>query len=304
MADTDSKAPSNFIKTIIEEDLASGILALAQWGMVWHWSLPCVEWVFGSILSDRDINEHDFETEQRAPMGIQLYRDELTPEQFVDLLAGKTVPYTGDPFMFNNAWQGSAGSTMAQALENGIYSRHKAKFIAWHRHYTRYWKQSILYCDWMYANFTSENKPGHIGFTPEAEPKFLNAVTGKNLSFADGMEIGRKIWNLDRAIWILQGRHRDMEQPAPFLFKPGASVPKPCPIYVNGKWSLDEPLADMCLDRTGVETFKTRFYEFEGWDTNTGWPARKTLEDLGLKNVGDELKKAGKLGASGTYTGK
>ena len=68
-----------------------------------------------------------------------------------------------DPFMFNYAWQGTDGSNMAQALENGIYSRHKAKFIAWHRHYNRFWKESIGYCYWMWANFTSDNKPVTAG---------------------------------------------------------------------------------------------------------------------------------------------
>jgi aldehyde:ferredoxin oxidoreductase len=222
----------------------------------------------------------------------------------VELLASKTIPYTGDPLMFNYAWQGPDGNNMAQALENGIYSSHKAKQIAWHRHYTRFWKQSILYCDWMYANFTSSAKLDHSGATPEAEPKFLNAVTGKNLSFADGMETGRRIWNLDRAIWILQGRHRDMEKLADFLFKPGAATNNPLPVYMDGKWSLDVPLGGMFLDRTGVEIFKTNFYEFEGWDTSTGWPSRSTLEDLGLKKVADELEGVGKLGTSGTYNGK
>lgn len=240
--------------------------------------------------------------ETDGPLGLRLYLDELTPEQHVALLASKTIPYIGDPFMFNYAWQGPDGSNMAQALDNGIYSRHKAKFIAWHRHYSRFWKQSILYCDWMYANFTSEIKPHHSGFTPEAEPKFLNAVTGKNLSFAGGMETGRRIWNIDRAIWILQGRHRDMEKLAGFLFKPGGAVPKLLPVYKDGEWRFD-PLADMFLDRDGVETFKTNFYDFEGWDTSTGWPSRSTLEGLGLKKVADELQNRGRLGSSGTYKG-
>jgi aldehyde:ferredoxin oxidoreductase len=286
----------------LEEDLASGILALPQWGYVWHWSLPGVEWCFGSILGDRDICDHEMETD--GPLGLKLYLDELTPEQHVALLASKTIPYTGDPFMFNYAWQEADGSNMAQALENGIYSRHKAKFVAWHRHYSRFWKQSILYCDWMYANFTSEIKPHHSGFTPEAEPKFLNAVTGKNDSFADGVETGRRIWNQDRAIWILQGRHRDMEKLADFLFKPGAAAHKLLPIYKDGAWHLDVDLDNMFLDKNGVEALKTNFYDFEGWDTSTGWPSRGTLEDLGLKKVADELQRQGRLGASGTYTGK
>jgi aldehyde:ferredoxin oxidoreductase len=206
--------------------------------------------------------------------------------------------------MFNYAWQGTDGSNMEQALENGIYSRYKAKFVAWHRHYSRFWKESVGYCDFVFANFTSAKKPDHSGFTPEAEPKFLNAVTGKNLSFAGGMEIGRRIWNLDRAIWILQGRQRDMEQPADFLFKKGGAVHKPLPVLKDGKWTFDEPLGDVFLDKSGVETFKSRFYDFEGWDKDTGWPSRNTLEDMGLKKVADELESAGKLGTTGTYTGK
>jgi len=286
----------------LEEDTTSGILALSQWGYIWHWSLPGVEWIYGSILGDRDICDHEMETD--GPLGLRLYLDEMTPEQHIKLLASKTIPYTGDPFMFDYTWQGKDGSNMAQALETGIYSRHKAKFVAWHRHYSRFWKESIGYCDWMWANFTSDNKPDHSGFTPEAEPKFLNAVTGKDLTFAGGLEIGRRIWNLDRAIWILQGRHRDMEKPAEYLFKPGGSVPKPLPVYKNGTWIFDETLADVFLDKSGVETFKTSYYEFEGWDKDTGWPSRNTLEGLGLKNVADKLESAGKLGTRGTYTGE
>ena len=69
------------------------------------------------------------------------------------------------------------------------------------------------------------------------------------------------------------------------------------PVYTGGKWTFDEPLDGMFLDRKGVETFKDRYYEFEGWDTATGWPTRKTLEGLGLKNVADTLAGAGRLGA-------
>jgi aldehyde:ferredoxin oxidoreductase len=42
--------------------------------------------------------------------------------------------------------------------------------------------------------------------------------------------------------------------------------------------------------------FKTRYYELEGWDTETGWPTRSTLESLNLGSVADELEGKGKLG--------
>ena len=56
---------------------------------------------------------------------------------------------------------------------------------------------------------------------------------------------------------------------------------------------------NMYLDKAGVEQWKTNYYKFEGWDPNTGWPTRNTLEELGLRNVADTLDSAGKLGSPG-----
>jgi aldehyde:ferredoxin oxidoreductase len=194
---------------------------------------------------------------------------------------------------------------MKQALDTGIYSEHKAKFVAWHRHYTRFWVESVLYCDWICPLLLDKHTPDYSGFTPELEPKFFNAVTGKNMTFAEGMEIGRKIWNLNRAIWALQGRHRDMEHFAGFMYTPAGSYAgvsggdgPPLPVCENGKWNMT-PLGNMYLDKAGVEQWKTHFYKFEGWDPDTGWPTRDTLEELGLGNVADTLESAGKLGGPG-----
>jgi aldehyde:ferredoxin oxidoreductase len=53
----------------------------------------------------------------------------------------------------------------------------------------------------------------------------------------------------------------------------------------------------MYMDEAGVELFKTNFYKLEGWGIDTGWPTRKTLEELALKKVADTLGSKGKLGA-------
>jgi len=138
-----------------------------------------------------------------------------------------------------------------------------------------------------------------IGPTPDAELRYYQAVTGNKASFADTMEIGKKIWTLERAIRVMQGRHRDQEKFFPFMYKPGASYEamNDLPVYENGKWSW-QALPDMYLDDAGVELFKANFYKLEGWDVNTGWPTRKTLDDLSLKKVGDTLAARGRLGAA------
>ena len=218
--------------------------------------------------------------------------------QLVEMIASKTIPYTDDLFMFNYSFWEPDASTI------GVYSEHWAKRVAWDRAYNRFYRQACGYCDWgPWPNFVNLNATAgdYWGTSPEAEPAFLNAVTGKNMSFADGMEIGRKIWNLQKAIWVLQGRDRDMEVWAGFMFKPGASgTGKTLPVYNSstGTWSMEtESLWDVYMDRDALELFKDRFYTLEGWDLEHGWPTRSTLEGLGLDSAADELEAAGRLGS-------
>ena len=108
------------------------------------------------------------------------------------------------------------------------------------------------------------------------------------------METGRKIWNLDRSIWILQGRHRDMEVHAGYVYNVPARAAY-LPTYENGKWIYGSKDGRV-LNKAKFEEWKTKFYDFEGWNTASGWPKRKTLEDLGLKKVADTLQSKSKLG--------
>jgi aldehyde:ferredoxin oxidoreductase len=45
-----------------------------------------------------------------------------------------------------------------------------------------------------------------------------------------------------------------------------------------------------------VEDFKTRFYKFEGYNLENGYPTRETLEKMNLKKVADTLDKKDRLG--------
>ncbi|MFN2186599.1 MAG: aldehyde ferredoxin oxidoreductase N-terminal domain-containing protein [Anaerolineae bacterium] len=277
----------------LDEDLASGLLDYAYWGLPNHGYDPRaeLEWGYGSILGDRDINEHGFNPLFWRPTGdiaagIEPY---YSAELVATIYAEKMIPYEGDPLMVD------------YSTEN-MYSDHWAKTVAWQRHYTRFWKQSILYCDWRWPNFYNPYAPDDRGITVEGEPKFLNAVTGGNLSFAEGMELGRKIWNLDNAIWTLQGRHRDMVHFPEYIY----TVPYPAgmsgPSYYlpgreNGNWTYID-VAGRVMDKAKFDEWKTKFYTLEGWDTSTGWPTRSTLEGLGLNKVADKLEANGKLGAS------
>ena len=273
----------------LEEDLRSGILNFAYWGQPTHSYDPRAEvsWGYGSILGDRDINEHCFQTifwkafmtGGNPPLGA---------EEVVKIITGKMVPFEDDPQMLN-------------ASDENIYSEHTAKLVAWHRYYTRFWKESILYCDNRWPDLINTKGPGNAGMTGEGEQKFFNAVTGKNISFLDGIGIGKRIWNLDNAIWTLQGRHRDMVHFSEFIYREpfigdGPPANYYLPWFEDGQWTYRK-VNGRYLDREKFEAFKTLYYELEGWDVETGWPKRRTLEELNLAFVADELEGKGKLGA-------
>ena len=274
----------------LEEDLGSGLLDYPYWGLPEHGYDPRAEteWGYGSILGDRDINEHDFNSLYWVPSTIKRSGGQvpIPAETVVTVITEKLAPYTDDPRMLDYSTA-------------NIYSEHMAKLVAWHRHYTRFWKQSILFCDQRWPDLINTKAPDLRGISGEGEPRFFNAVTGKNLTFTDGMDLGKKIWNLDNAIWTLQGRHRDMVHFAEYIYtQPFGQMTDDWYFMTgieNGQWdyiSLDGRL----LEREKFEVFKTRYYKLEGWGTASGWPKRSTLENLGLGYVADVLETDGKLG--------
>ena len=140
------------------------------------------------------------------------------------------------------------------------------------------------------TNNTADRK----GPTPEAETRFWNAVTGQNRTFTETMDMGHKIYTLDRSIWVLQDRHRNMEVFPDYVYDQPTRGSE-LPMYIDGKWTYANG-AGRKLDRDKVEDWKTRFYKFEGYNPENGYPTKKTLEKMGLKNVAKVLKKSGKLG--------
>jgi aldehyde:ferredoxin oxidoreductase len=270
-------------------DLKTGLLMFPFWGLPQHKEARSqLDWAYATILGDRDINEHCFDQLRANPslanrFGFSPYGP---AEEVVKIYTDKMEPFQGDMLMLDFS------------IEN-MYSEHIAKLVTWHRYYTRFWKQSVQFCNWRWTDFLNLYGPGKVGSTGIAEPKFLNAVTGKDLTFLDGIELGRKIWNLDHAIWTLQGRHRNMVHFADYYYTQPSRSPDGTPEYMpgrkNGKWAYI-PTLGRHFDKGKFEEFKTIFYKLQGWDTNTGYPTRETLESLGLDNAADELDDNGKLG--------
>jgi aldehyde:ferredoxin oxidoreductase len=275
----------------IEEDLSSGILAFPYWGIPVHTGQEPraqVYWSYGTLLGDRDINEHGFDWLKLLVYVVDSENMEGFAQGIVKTITDKMIPFQGDMDMLDFS-------------ESNIYSEHMAKLVSWQRYYTRFWKQSMLFCNNRWPDFLNIYSSDGMGATGVVEPEYIKAVTGEDISFEDGIDLGRKIWNLDHAIWTLQGRHRDMvhfvdnvyeEQP---LFPHGSIPDVHMPGKENGKWGF-YGYSQRTLDRDKFDEFKTRFYELQGWDIVTGYPTRSALKSLGLGYVADELEKNGKLG--------
>ena len=273
-----------------KEDLDSGILMFPYWGIPIHKEPRAqVYWGYGTLLGDRDINEHDFDWIKWDASTAKLAGREpsVAAQDIVKIVTDKMVPFQGDLDMLDFS-------------ENNIYSDHMAKLVSWHRYYTRFWKQSMLFCDSRWPDFLNIHRPDNIGSTGIAEPKYVKAVTGKDFSFLDGIDLGRKIWNLDHAIWTLQGRHRDMVHFVDNVYNKRPLFPLEVrnaymPGKENGKWDY-YGYSKRTLDKNKFDEFKTRFYSLQGWDIATGYPTRSTLKSLALEHVADELEKNEKLG--------
>lgn len=274
----------------LDGDLKTGLLQFPFWGLPVHKEPTAqLEWGYGTLLGDRDINEHDFDWIKVDLLIARSYgREPRVPaETLARIVTDKMEPFQGDERMLDFSTA-------------NMYSEHMAKLVSWHRYYTRFWKQSALFCDWRWADFVNVHAPGKIGSTGVAEPKFLSAVTGKNITFLKSIELGKKIWNLDHAIWTLQGRHRDMVHFADYVHTVACNAENYPALYLpgkeNGQWSYIDTLG-RTFNREKVEEFKTLFYKLQGWDVASGYPTRRTLVSLGLAGVADELEKAGKLGS-------
>jgi len=238
---------------LLDEDLHKGILRLTYWGTADHYDATIeADWGFASLLGERDLMLHMM---ANYPLHWMAWTGDpfLEAKEAAKLYTDAMVPYNGDEFMIDC----SDGPT-------GIYSDHKVKQVAWIKHYEKMWIGGGGFCGWRWPMCITCTTEDRRGPTPEAETKFWNAVTGQNLSFADTMEMGHKIYTLDRSIWILQGRHRDMEVFPDYKYdQPTRGFEMP--MYINGKWKYDDG-AGRKLDRKKVEDFKTKFYKFEGYN--------------------------------------
>jgi aldehyde:ferredoxin oxidoreductase len=100
----------------------------------------------------------------------------------------------------------------------------------------------------------------------------VNAATGRSLSLADVLAIGRRTINTLRVFNFRHGLNPDLEAPSP---RYGST---PCDGPVEGK-----SIAPY------FQWMKSFYFELMGWDPQTGMPLPHTLKSLGLEPLINDL---------------
>jgi len=191
-------------------------------------------------------------------------------------------PYTVSAEKANSISEKIFGSKIA--IDHGTYAE-KAGTIAYCQNRSAI-INSLVLCDWIYPIFISQSREDRMGDTA-AESKFLSAVTGKDYGEEELNRIGERIFNLQRATMIREGRTREDDTLHEAYFR---------------KAEIERDTNSEAMGHTNVASDQTRpvplqifeeaketYYEIRGWDKNTGRPTRETLMGLGLNEIAEEL---------------
>ncbi|MEM2926802.1 MAG: aldehyde ferredoxin oxidoreductase N-terminal domain-containing protein [Candidatus Bathyarchaeia archaeon] len=134
---------------------------------------------------------------------------------------------------------------------------------------------SLVLCEQFYPQLMSEKTDDYCGDLA-LESKLLSAAIGKDISMTELDRIGERIFNLERAIEVRYGRTRtEDERMIPYYEAPDDK--------------------GIVLDREKYLRLMDEYYRIRGWDPKTGIPRREKLEELGLKDVAQELEARGLL---------
>lgn len=111
--------------------------------------------------------------------------------------------------------------------------------------------------------------------------ELFSAATGIKVDEGEMRVIADRIWTLERAFIVREGiTRKDDVLVGRFMDEPIHGGPHDGVAFSRQKW-------DKMLDD---------YYDQAGWDKKTGIPTRAKLEEVGLRDVADELEAMGKLG--------
>ena len=140
---------------------------------------------------------------------------------------------------------------------------------------------ALTLCSYTLPAWASPLKSRNYRGDYELESKVYTAVTGEKITQKELEKIGLRlltIWRADTTLRMKEIDQRNKHDTWPYWAFEGDDPP-----FTPGSDRMDPD---------DMELTKDLFYKEMGWDVKTGVPTRKTLEDLGMKDVADKLAAA------------
>jgi aldehyde:ferredoxin oxidoreductase len=195
---------------------------------------------------------------------------------------GEAIPFAHYLKTVRNFW----GSDIA-----GDFSTYEGKALAAKMIQDRiYVNESLVLCDLRWPVMSA---PGLPGGAPALESQIYSAVTGNELDEAAINKIGERIFNLQRAILLRQGREgRKSDKLLDYYHEVG--LPQGEVFYDSDGLVPDKigkPVSKIgaVVDRHEFENMKSEYYGVRGWDVESGLPKKQKMEELQLQDVAADL---------------
>ncbi|MBL7119261.1 MAG: hypothetical protein ISS53_01100 [Dehalococcoidia bacterium] len=158
----------------------------------------------------------------------------------------------------------------------------------------QYAKECLIVCDSVFPVMESRHTEDHVG-DPTLESKILSAVTGDEVDEQSLYRIGERVFNLQRAILVREGHRARQDDKLPDEWhttplKKGVMDPE---CLVPGKGGEVISRIGAVVDRQEFENMKDEYYQLRRWDAVTGLQTRGILDELGLKDIADDMEPRG-----------
>ncbi|MFC1945276.1 aldehyde ferredoxin oxidoreductase family protein [Chloroflexota bacterium] len=158
------------------------------------------------------------------------------------------------------------GEAMGRLIEEPRSTKGKGVFLALDQDFSSL-MDSLEICCFITGGFRK-------GLSPDDLADLFSVTTGVKMSGDDLMKIGERICNVEKAFNIIHAGNRRKDDTLPRIFFEERDES-------DGPHGMSEVVFQGMLDE---------FYEFRGWDKE-GIPTRERLEELGLNDIAEDLRK-------------
>lgn len=158
-------------------------------------------------------------------------------------------------------------------------------------------KESAEICDWMFPiidNPAGDSAEERVG-EPSVEARLLSAALGREISEEEYYTIGKRVFNLQRAILLREGHKAVQDDVLPGEYHENPleyHVADPDCLVPGDGGEIVSQVGNV-IDMPSFKRLREEYYHLRGWDIDLGLPSVIGLKALGLSEVAEDLWRRG-----------